>query len=124
MDFKQNIDLQSFNTFGLSEKAAYYFEFSDISELKWALENRPAQELLILGGGSNILASDKGFSGLVIQVQDARYQIQGTKVHAQVGVPMATLVQETGRRGLSGLEWAGGLPPASPTPTPMRARTS
>ncbi len=55
MDFKQNIDLQSFNTFGLSEKASYYFEFTNISELKWALSNKPANDLMILGGGSNIL---------------------------------------------------------------------
>lgn len=55
MDFKRNFSLQAFNTFGLSAEANYYFEFTNLSELQWALNNNPKDEHLILGGGSNIL---------------------------------------------------------------------
>jgi len=61
-------------------------------------------------GGSNILVSDKGFPGLVIKIQNTKYKILNTKVYAQAGVDFPMIVQATGKRGLAGLEWAGGLP--------------
>ena len=57
MNIQQNISLKSFNTFGIDQNAEFFLEVSSISELKDALkwaEDRE-KEVLILGGGSNIL---------------------------------------------------------------------
>ena len=66
-EFKQNISLKPFNTFGIEAKAAAFFEFTSLNELKEALLSRAAdQELLILGGGSNLLLT-QDFAGLVLK---------------------------------------------------------
>ena len=66
-EFKQNISLKPFNTFGIEAKAATFFEFTSLNELKEALLSRAAdQELLILGGGSNLLLT-QDFAGLVLK---------------------------------------------------------
>ncbi len=64
----------------------------------------------ILGGGSNVLVSDGGFDGVVIKNEDRAYSIEGTRVRASSGVVLASLVHATSEQGLSGLEWAFGVP--------------
>ncbi len=71
--------------------------------------------LLILSGGSNLLVSDRGIRGLVV---DNRAQAVTTLdrtsgfafVEAESGAPMATLSRQLAREGLAGLEWAAGIP--------------
>ena len=60
--------------------------------------------VFILGGGSNLLVSDKGFKGLVIKIQAASYKIQGNKVYAEAGADLTELVYATANAGLSGLK--------------------
>lgn len=68
----------------------------------------------LLGGGSNILVSDRGIRGLVIEnrAQGARFEKRGTEatLHAASGVPISRLARQAARQGLSGLEWAAGIP--------------
>jgi UDP-N-acetylmuramate dehydrogenase len=66
--------------------------------------------VFILSGGSNVLFSDKGFDGLVVHVKSSGVSIKGTRIFADAGVSMASLVRTAAVRGLAGLEWAGGLP--------------
>lgn len=63
-----NINLQPHNTFGLESIATHFASFKTIEELKELLiHNQTAQqELLVLGGGSNILLT-KNFDGLVLK---------------------------------------------------------
>jgi UDP-N-acetylmuramate dehydrogenase len=61
---KHNVNLQHYNTFGLKVNAAYFAEFENIAELKAQLNNN-TKELLVLGGGSNVLFT-KNFNGLVL----------------------------------------------------------
>ena len=117
---QENVPLKNHTTFRIGGPARYFFAAQTEEDIQKAVQAAKELKLpfLILGGGSNILASDQGFSGLVIKIQNTEYKIpldsargrQDTTVYAQAGVPMATLVQETGKHGLSGLEWAGGLP--------------
>jgi UDP-N-acetylmuramate dehydrogenase len=66
--------------------------------------------LFIFGGGSNILFSDKGFEGLVIKIKNEEIEIDGTKIYAGAGVMLGRLVNVAAENGLSGLEWASGIP--------------
>lgn len=66
-EFQQNVSLKPYNTFGIAAKAASFFEFTSLDELKMALKSRAIeQELLILGGGSNLLLT-QDFEGLVLK---------------------------------------------------------
>lgn len=63
---ENNIDLKPFNTFGISVKATHFAPFSSVEELRNHLSCYPNEELLILGGGSNVLFT-KDFNGLVLK---------------------------------------------------------
>ncbi len=66
--FFENYSLKPHNTFGIEAKARYYFEFTELEDLKVFLDSNPTREnekLLIIGEGSNILFLDD-FDGLVL----------------------------------------------------------
>lgn len=64
----------------------------------------------IMGGGSNVLANDSGFDGLVIKMAFREHKIAGNTVTADAGVMSAALARATADAGLAGFEWAIGLP--------------
>jgi len=69
---------------------------------------------VLLGGGSNVLASDKGLRGVAI-INRARLlkfdsQAEPPTVYAESGVTPNDIAQRAARLGLSGLEWACGIP--------------
>jgi UDP-N-acetylmuramate dehydrogenase len=69
---------------------------------------------LILGGGSNVLVSDRGVRGLVILNRAGRVrfdeQADPPTVWAESGANFGKLARLAAARGLSGLEWAAGIP--------------
>ncbi len=65
---------------------------------------------VVLGGGSNVLISDAGFDGLVVQAAYRTWDIEGTRVRADAGVLSVFLARTTVQAGLTGFEWATGLP--------------
>jgi UDP-N-acetylmuramate dehydrogenase len=67
--------------------------------------------VLVLGGGSNLLVSDRGFPGLVISTRALRgVHVEGETVTAACGEPLSALARRADRSGLTGLEWAAGIP--------------
>lgn len=122
---RKNIFLKKYNTFQIGGPAKYFFTAKNKEDIGKILKAAKKLKIpfFILGEGSNILISDKGFKGLVIKIQNIKYEIpctiptsrevrgkQNTFIYAEAGVEMPVLVKETTKRGLSGLEWAGGLP--------------
>jgi UDP-N-acetylmuramate dehydrogenase len=93
-------------------RARYFFEAKDIAGLKAALARAHAGKLkvLVVGEGTNLLVHDAGFNGLAIKLSLTGFSQRGIHVTAGAGVPMRELVAFAAREGLSGLEWAGGLP--------------
>lgn len=65
MNFQHNISLKSFNTFGIDVQSASFVEVNRVAELKQLLKDNK-EEILILGGGSNILFT-QNYAGLVIK---------------------------------------------------------
>ncbi|MDF2380534.1 UDP-N-acetylmuramate dehydrogenase [Nostoc ellipsosporum NOK] len=66
MQVLENFPLKDLNTFGVRANARYYAAFDSIASLNEILAAYPAQPLLILGGGSNVLLT-KDFDGLVLK---------------------------------------------------------
>jgi UDP-N-acetylmuramate dehydrogenase len=67
MQIQNNISLKDYNTFGIDVKAKYFSSFKSLAELKeLGAENKRLNDLLILGGGSNILFT-KDVDGLVLK---------------------------------------------------------
>ena len=72
MYFEENRPLKLLTTFKIGGPARFFAEISDPVELQEAFEFAETRNLpvLILGGGSNMLVSDRGFEGLVIHVSN------------------------------------------------------
>jgi UDP-N-acetylmuramate dehydrogenase len=69
-------------------------------------------EVLVLGRGSNLLVADAGFSGLVVTLGTVGAQIElgDDRVVAGASVLLPVLARRTAAAGLSGFEWAVGVP--------------
>lgn len=89
MRFKKNVLLKNYTTFKIGGAAKYFYTAKTKTELIEAIKKAKKIKLpfFILGGGSNLLVSDKGFNGLVIKF----------------GQSLSSYVSK-------GLEWAVGIP--------------
>ena len=84
-------------------------ELADILKVSALLDCKPA----ILGAGTNVLAPDEGLSGLVICLKDAldgMEQVDATTISVMAGVTMTRAAVFAANLGLSGLEFAHGIP--------------
>ena len=109
---KKNISLKDYTTFKIGGRAKYFYVAKTKTELINAVitAKKTNMPFFILGGGSNLLISDKGFSGLVIKTLNTEYQILNTKIVAETGTTLGQLVIASATAGLTGLEWAAGIP--------------
>lgn len=67
---------------------------------------------LVVGKGSNLLVTDAGFPGLVLALGDhfARVDVEGSVVRAGGAAALPIVARQTVRAGLTGFEWAVGVP--------------
>lgn len=65
---------------------------------------------MVYGGGSNLLVADEGYEGLIIQMVNRAFRIEGTHVFAESGCITGLLSRKTVEAGLTGFEWAIGVP--------------
>ena len=101
-------------TFRIGGPAALFITCDAVRDLKTSLEVLDDYQIewTVLGRGSNVLVSDRGYDGAVIVLgRDFRkHAVDGEHLIAGGGVLLGTLVQEAYARGLTGLEFAVGIP--------------
>lgn len=109
---QENVILSHHTTFKIGGAARYFFAAIQKKDLIKAIKITRKLNLpfFILGGGSNILVSDKGFKGLVIETKNRKIEIEDNKLYAEAGVKLFELVKLSLNKKLSGLEWAAGIP--------------
>lgn len=111
--------LARFTSFRIGGPADLLIEPANVAMLSAVLE--AAQVLGIpvtrLGGGTNVLVSDRGVRGLVVRLgRDFDYRRWGDEIDGAVIVEagaatrLGKLVSETVERGLEGIEFAAGIP--------------
>lgn len=71
-----------------------------------------AQPYYVLGNGSNLLVSDEGYRGLVLQLYRNfnDIQVNGETITVQSGAMLAAVARTAYQAGLTGLEFASGIP--------------
>lgn len=113
-EIKENVQLAQYTTFRIGGPARYFVEVADEAGVREAIawaRNRKVG-FFCLGGGSNLLVSDRGYDGLVIRMNLSRidFLADNRSVSVGSGTPLSAVVRESVERGLSGLEWAIGIP--------------
>ena len=115
---RRNVPLKRYTTMKIGGPADLFVVATSRTELlQWiALSKEINVPYVILGGGSNILISDRGIRGLVIRnrcnivrIDDAEDN-QTATVYAESGTSFAGFARQTMDAGLTGLEWAAGIP--------------
>jgi len=116
MKINRDVSLADHTTFKIGGTASHFIAVKKPEDLGEAVSFAAEEKLpiFVLGGGSNVLLSDKGFQGLVIKIEIAgiTWQERGGEVEAIVGAGenWDNFVAETVERNLSGLENLSGIP--------------
>jgi len=112
VDIKKNISLAKHISFKIGGSARYFCIAKSkrdlIEAIKWAKQKKVP--FFVLGGGSNVLALDQGYEGLVIKIRNSRFIIHNSEIYAEAGTKLEDLVKLSARQFLTGLEWAAGIP--------------
>ncbi len=113
---RENVPLSSYTAARIGGPADAMVFVRSADELAEAAEKLWKMDVpyLLLGGGSNVLVSDKGVRGVVI-INRARIlkfdsQSEPPSVHAESGVTTNDIAQRAARLGLAGFEWAASVP--------------
>lgn len=101
-------------TFRVGGEAECLITIQDEEELAKLIPylNRIEHDYFILGNGSNLLVGDKGYRGIVFRFgeQMERIQIEGTRMTAKAGALLSQVAVTAKEHGLTGLEFAAGIP--------------
>lgn len=123
VEIQNDVSLAALTTMKVGGKAEFFASVSDTHQLlklvRWAREE--SLPYLVLGGGSNILISDRGVRGLVIHNRCRTVRIDqlpycevesGTDAYlfAESGAATAGAARTSVRAGLTGFEWAVSVP--------------
>lgn len=101
----------SFRTGG---EAAVFVQVENKEQLRKLLLylQKTENEYFILGNGSNLLVSDRGYDGVVIQLGSRMSAIRtsGERLYVQAGALLSQAAKRAQEEGLTGLEFASGIP--------------
>ena len=112
MKFQKNISLAKHTTFKIGGPAKYFCIAESKEDIIEAIKKAKEKKLplFILGNGSNVLALDEGFDGLVIKIETRSLSTDRDRVSAEAGAKLKDLLRLSAREGLTGLEWIAGIP--------------
>jgi UDP-N-acetylmuramate dehydrogenase len=112
---RQGVFLAPLTTYKVGGQAEFFLEVHDKLELHeacdWA-KNR-GKEIVILGGGSNVLISDEGIHGLVIKLMNSNIILRGERLECGAGASLSRALYLAAGNNLTGLEWSAGIPNAT-----------
>jgi len=112
---KENVPLAPYTSARIGGPADIFItadtdaELARIAKLLWKNE----MPFTLLGGGSNVLVSDKGIRGVVVMNRAKGVKFHGgdqPSVTVESGVVFSNLANRCASKGLSGLEWAATVP--------------
>ena len=107
--------MRKHTNFKIGGNADVFVIAKNIEEIKCIIKFSKENNILltILGNGSNVLVSDKGIRGIVLQVGTKEIKIEKQKnalVEVEAGVMLGALAQVLLKQSISGFEFAAGIP--------------
>ncbi|HET7727363.1 MAG TPA: UDP-N-acetylmuramate dehydrogenase [Candidatus Limnocylindrales bacterium] len=108
----RNEPLARFTTLRVGGPADLFAVAHNAFELRGLVRFARARAIpvFLLGRGSDLVISDAGIRGLVIQVRAEAARVDGERFTAEAGTPMARAATETQKAGLTGLEFGLAIP--------------
>jgi len=117
MDMHPDIPLKNFTTMRLGGPALFMAEAHTQEEVAEVYHAAKAQSLpvFILGGGSNVVANDDGFKGIILHIRVPGFEViaddaTSTTIHIGAGEMWDDMVKKTVDMQLSGIETLSAIP--------------
>lgn len=112
MQVRRDVRLADLTTLAVGGPVERLVEVEDAAELVAAVReaDEAGRSLLLLGGGSNVVAPDDGWPGDVVAVRSRGIERSGAVLTVQAGEDWDELVAYTVTHGLSGIEALSGIP--------------
>lgn len=109
-----NEPMKKHTTFKIGGDADMYVSVESVEELSALIKLAKEKGVCytVIGNGSNLLVSDSGIRGLVIEIGQglANYKVNGNTVYAEAGILLKKLASVAAAESLSGLEEVSGVP--------------
>lgn len=113
-DILRNEPMYKHTTFRIGGEAACFIRISSEEQLVKLIPyfNQIGMEYFVLGNGSNLLVSDKGYQGVILQIGDgySRIETEGNIMKVQSGALLSQTARCALEHNLTGLEFASGIP--------------
>ncbi len=108
----QNEMMKKHTSFKIGGPADFFIIIESVEELKAVLKFAKELDIPVtcIGNGSNLLIKDNGIRGLTIKLDFKDLTINEDEIEAGAGVPIPVLARKAYENGLSGLEFASGIP--------------
>ncbi len=108
----RNVPLARHTSLGIGGPADLFVRVASEEDLLGAIAVARQNELplLVLGGGTNVLVSDRGVRGVVLQNAWSEATAVDLTIEASSGTPLAHVVAVAARNGILGLEWMATVP--------------
>src|SRR3954469_963606 len=116
MQIQENIALAPMTTLRVGGKARYFVRANTVEDVQAAVEFADSKKnpLFVLGGGSNVLISDNGWPGLVLQIGisgiDHSHERETIRLIVGAGEEWDAFVAFCATRNLAGIECLSGIP--------------
>lgn len=113
MEVRINEPMMKHTSFRAGGTAEWFVIPETVEELKAVLAMCRKADIpwYVVGNGSNLLVSDKGFAGVIISTgKFDRLEVDGTEITVGAGVMLSRLANTAYKEGLTGLEFAAGIP--------------
>ena len=124
IEYKERISLKNYNTYKIDTLCSYLVFPKNENELIAILKELKNKKIkyLILGSGSNVIFSMPNYDGIVIKLDKlCKVEYNGNTVTVGAGYPLIKIALDTIEKGLSGLEFASGIPGTVGASTAMNA---
>lgn len=109
-----NEPMDKHTTFRVGGEADLLIKISNKDELKALIRylNLIEANYFILGNGSNLLVSDRGYRGIIIELSDKfnDIRVEGDNIYASAGALMSSIARVAYENSLTGMEFASGIP--------------
>ena len=106
--------MKNHTTFRIGGPAEIFVTPGSIGEVRdiIAVCRKQAVPYYVMGNGSNLLVSDRGYEGVIIQIfkEMNEIRIEGDTVAAQAGALLSAIANRALEEGLAGFEFASGIP--------------
>lgn len=106
--------MKQHTTFRIGGRADYFVSPTETEQIRKIIElcRRENMPWYVIGNGSNLLVSDHGFRGVIIRLfkNYAGLRIEGEQIFVQAGALLSRTANAALQEGLTGFEFAAGIP--------------